>query len=202
MWLYGTREHERDDLMLAMNASNSNTPTLDRFGTDWTEYGRQGLVMPGSGCVDEMERMIQVLTRRSKNNLMLLSEGTLDPMCLVEELACRVVAGEVPGSLQDRRIIALDHVLMTARHFRSILAEVRENPHLLLVLDAYHSWVGGPPGLLDVSVLLVPALARGQVQLIASTTLEAYREFVERDSSLERRFQHLLVPLPKQATDR
>ncbi|MGB0715100.1 MAG: ATP-dependent Clp protease ATP-binding subunit [Phycisphaerae bacterium] len=187
--------------------SKSKTPALDSFGRDLTEIARQGKLDPVIGRSSEIERIIQVLCRRQKNNPVLLGEAGVGKTAIVEGLAQQVVAGETPEILSNRRIVVLDLAMMVAgtkyrgqfeERIKAVMNEVRRAGNVILFIDELHTLVGagGAEGAIDASNVLKPALSRGEIQCIGATTLDEYRKYIEKDSALERRFQQIIVEPP------
>jgi ATP-dependent Clp protease ATP-binding subunit ClpC len=185
-------------------SSKSKTPALDSFGRDLTELARQGKLDPVIGRENEIERAIQVLCRRTKNNPVLLGEAGVGKTAIVEGFAQRVVDGNVPELLADRRIVVLDLAMMVAgtkyrgqfeERIKAVMNEVRRAKNTILFIDELHTLVGagGAEGAIDASNVLKPALARGEIQCIGATTLDEYRKYIEKDSALARRFQEVLI---------
>jgi ATP-dependent Clp protease ATP-binding subunit ClpC len=194
------------------NKGKSKTPALDSFGRDLTELARQGKLDPVIGRANEIERVIQVLSRRTKNNPVLLGEAGVGKTAIVEGLAQLVVDSNVPELLRDRRIVVLDLAMMVAgtkyrgqfeERIKAVMNEVRRAKNTILFIDELHTLVGagGAEGAIDASNVLKPALARGEIQCIGATTLDEYRKYIEKDGALERRFQQIIVnPPSKQET--
>jgi ATP-dependent Clp protease ATP-binding subunit ClpC len=185
----------------------SKTPALDSFGRDLTELARQGKLDPVIGRQNEIERVIQVLSRRTKNNPVLLGEAGVGKTAIVEGLAQLVVDSNVPELLRDRRIVVLDLAMMVAgtkyrgqfeERIKAVMNEVRRAKNTILFIDELHTLVGagGAEGAIDASNVLKPALARGEIQCIGATTLDEYRKYIEKDGALERRFQQIIVNPP------
>jgi ATP-dependent Clp protease ATP-binding subunit ClpC len=185
----------------------SKTPALDSFGRDLTELARQGKLDPVIGRQNEIERVIQVLSRRTKNNPVLLGEAGVGKTAIVEGLAQMVVDSNVPELLRDRRIVVLDLAMMVAgtkyrgqfeERIKAVMNEVRRAKNTILFIDELHTLVGagGAEGAIDASNVLKPALARGEIQCIGATTLDEYRKYIEKDGALERRFQQIIVNPP------
>ena len=182
----------------------SKTPALDSFGRDLTELARQSKLDPVIGREKEIERAVQILCRRTKNNPVLLGEAGVGKTAIVEGLAQRVVDGEVPEIMTDKRIVVLDLAMMVAgtkyrgqfeERIKAVMNEVRRAKNTILFIDELHTLVGagGAEGAIDASNVLKPALARGEIQCIGATTLDEYRKYIEKDSALDRRFQIIMV---------
>ncbi|MFO8143649.1 MAG: ATP-dependent Clp protease ATP-binding subunit [Dehalococcoidales bacterium] len=189
----------------ARNASR--TPALDQLGINLTEAARSGKLDPVIGRAKEIERVTQILSRRTKNNPALIGEPGVGKTAVVEGLAHRIVAGDVPETLEDKRLIALDIGAVVAGtkyrgefedRLRKIIDEIRNAGNCVLFIDEFHTMVGAgaAEGAVDAANLLKPALARGELQCIGATTLDDYRKYIERDAALERRFQPVLVEEP------
>jgi len=188
----------------AQRASKSKTPALDSFGRDLTELARQGKLDPVIGREKEIERTMQILSRRTKNNPVLLGEAGVGKTAIVEGFAQRVVEGNVPELLLDKRIVVLDLAMMVAgtkyrgqfeERIKAVMNEVRRAKNTILFIDELHTLVGagGAEGAIDASNVLKPALSRGEIQCIGATTLDEYRKYIEKDSALDRRFQVVMV---------
>ena len=191
----------------AGKGAKSKTPALDSFGRDLTELARQGKLDPVIGRQNEIERVVQVLSRRMKNNPVLLGEAGVGKTAIVEGLAQMIVDGNVPELLRDRRIVVLDLAMMVAgtkyrgqfeERIKAVMNEVRRAKNTILFIDELHTLVGagGAEGAIDASNVLKPALSRGEVQCIGATTLDEYRKYIEKDGALERRFQRVDVAPP------
>jgi ATP-dependent Clp protease ATP-binding subunit ClpC len=189
------------------NKGKSKTPALDSFGRDLTDLARQGKLDPVIGRQNEIERVIQVLSRRTKNNPVLLGEAGVGKTAIVEGLAQLVIDGNIPDLLRDRRIVVLDLAMMVAgtkyrgqfeERIKAVMNEVRRAKNTILFIDELHTLVGagGAEGAIDASNVLKPALARGEIQCIGATTLDEYRKYIEKDGALERRFQQIIVNPP------
>src|SRR5882724_8863245 len=185
----------------------SKTPALDSFGRDLTELARQGKLDPVIGRQNEIERVIQILSRRQKNNPVLLGEAGVGKTAIVEGLAQMIVENNVPELLRDKRIVVLDLAMMVAgtkyrgqfeERIKAVMNEVRRAKNTILFIDELHTLVGagGAEGAIDASNVLKPALARGEIQCIGATTLDEYRKYIEKDGALERRFQQIIVNPP------
>ncbi|MEV4476286.1 ATP-dependent Clp protease ATP-binding subunit [Nonomuraea sp. NPDC049504] len=187
---------------------NGGTPSLDEYGRDLTEEARQGRVDPVVGREDEIEQSIEVLSRRTKNNPCLIGEPGVGKTAIVEGIAQRIVNGSVPGPLKDRRVIALDLTGLVAgskyrgefeERIKKVIDEVRAHADEVIVfIDEVHTLVGAgsAEGGMDAANILKPALARGELHVIAATTIDEYRKNIEKDAALERRFQPILVAEP------
>ena len=182
----------------------SKTPALDSFGRDLTELAKQGKLDPVIGRSNEIERAIQVLCRRTKNNPVLLGEAGVGKTAIVEGFAQLVVSGDVPEILADKRIVVLDLAMMVAgtkyrgqfeERIKAVMNEVRRAKNTILFIDELHTLVGagGAEGAIDAANVLKPALARGEIQCIGATTLDEYRKYIEKDNALARRFQEIIV---------
>ncbi len=185
----------------------SKTPALDSFGRDLTELAKEGQLDPVIGRANEIERVTQVLCRRTKNNPVLLGEAGVGKTAIVEGLAQRVIAGDVPEILHERRLVVLDLAMMVAgtkyrgqfeERIKAVMNEVRRAGNVVLFIDELHTLVGagGAEGAIDASNVLKPALARGEIQCIGATTFDEYRKYIEKDAALARRFQSIPVNQP------
>jgi ATP-dependent Clp protease ATP-binding subunit ClpC len=193
-------------------SGKSKTPALDSFGRDLTELAKQSKLDPVIGREREIERAIQILCRRQKNNPVLLGEAGVGKTAIVEGFAQRVVAGNVPEILAEKRIVVLDLAMMVAgtkyrgqfeERIKAVMNEVRRARNTILFIDELHTLVGagGAEGAIDAANVLKPALARGEIQCIGATTLDEYRKYIEKDSALARRFQEIIVdPTSKDET--
>src|SRR5450432_790763 len=187
--------------------TKSKTPALDSFGRDLTELARQGKLDPVIGRSNEIERVVQILSRRTKNNPVLLGEAGVGKTAIVEGLAQMIVDGSVPELLRERRIVVLDLAMMVAgtkyrgqfeERIKAVMNEVRRAKNTILFIDELHTLVGagGAEGAIDASNVLKPALSRGEIQCIGATTLDEYRKYIEKDAALARRFQEIIVNPP------
>ena len=191
------------------NEAATGTPTLDQYSRDLTEMARQGVMDPVVGREDEIGRVIQILSRRTKNNPCLIGEPGVGKTAVVEGLAQRITQGLVPEKMKNRRLVVLDLSGMVAgskyrgefeERIKKVIAEVMEHPGILLFIDELHTIIGagGAEGALDASNILKPSLTRGEIQMIGATTIEEYRKHIEKDAALERRFQPVTVEEPTQ----
>jgi len=187
--------------------SKSKTPALDSFGRDLTELAREGKLDVVIGRANEIERVIQILSRRTKNNPVLLGEPGVGKTAIVEGLATQIIENRVPDILRNKRIVVLDLALMVAgtkyrgqfeERIKAVMTEVRRVRDVVLFIDELHTLVGagGAEGAIDASNVLKPALSRGEIQCIGATTLDEYRKHIEKDGALERRFQAVNVEPP------
>lgn len=186
---------------------NAATPTLDQYSRDLTALAAEGKLDPVIGREREITRLIQILSRRTKNNPCLVGEPGVGKTAIAEGLAQRIVADLVPDTVKNKRVVVLDLSAMVAgskyrgefeERIRNVLNEVKENRGILLFIDELHTIIGagGAEGALDASNILKPSLSRGEIQLIGATTLEEYRKYIEKDTALERRFQPITVEEP------
>lgn len=191
------------------NEAATGTPTLDQYSRDLTEMARQGVMDPVVGREDEVGRVIQILSRRTKNNPCLIGEPGVGKTAVVEGLAQRITQGLVPEKMKNRRLVVLDLSGMVAgskyrgefeERIKKVITEVMEHPGILLFIDELHTIIGagGAEGALDASNILKPSLSRGEIQIIGATTIEEYRKHIEKDAALERRFQPVTVEEPTQ----
>ncbi len=185
----------------------SESPTLDQFGRDLTQLARDNKLDPIIGREREMNRIIQILCRRKKNNPVLIGEPGVGKSAIIEGLAQKIVANKVPELLKDKRITTLDLASVVAgtkyrgqfeERLKNIISEIRDNDQVIIFIDEIHTIVGagGAEGAIDASNMLKPALARGEIQCIGATTLDEYRKHIEKDGALERRFQSILINPP------
>ena len=193
----------------ASSGKKSNTPTVEQFGKDLTELARQGKIDPVIGRQTEINRVIQILSRRTKNNPCLIGEPGVGKTAIAEGLALKIAEGEVPELLRNKRIISLDLTGMVAgtkyrgdfeERIKSAIDEVIKAGDVILFIDEVHTLMGAgsAEGAVDAANILKPSLARGEMQVIGATTLEEYRKNIEKDSALERRFQPIVVSEPSQ----
>ncbi len=199
----GGRESESSS-STSGKSGKSKTPALDSFGRDLTELAKKGELDPVIGREREIERAIQILCRRTKNNPVLLGEAGVGKTAIVEGFAQRVIEGEVPEILSEKRIVVLDLAMMVAgtkyrgqfeERIKAVMTEVRRVKNTILFIDELHTLVGagGAEGAIDAANVLKPALARGEIQCIGATTLDEYRKYIEKDNALARRFQEIIV---------
>ncbi len=185
----------------------SKTPALDAFGRDLTALAREEKLDPVIGRKNEIERVIQILSRRTKNNPVLLGEAGVGKTAIVEGLAQEIVSGNIPETLKGKRIVIIDLALMVAgtkyrgqfeERIKAVMDEIRRSENVVMFIDELHTLVGagGAEGAIDASNILKPALSRGEVQCIGATTLDEYRKYIEKDAALERRFQTIMVEPP------
>ncbi len=187
--------------------SRGKTPALDAFGRDLTKLAKDNKLDPVIGRKNEMERVIQILSRRTKNNPVLLGEAGVGKTAIVEGLAQKIIAGDVPEILRDKRMIILDLALMVAgtkyrgqfeERIKAVMDEIKRSDDIIVFIDELHTLIGagGAEGAIDASNILKPALSRGEIQCIGATTLDEYRKHIEKDAALERRFQTIMVEPP------
>src|ERR1043165_4027657 len=185
----------------------SKTPALDSFGRDLTDLAREGTLDPVIGRANEIERVVQILCRRTKNNPVLLGEAGVGKTAIVEGLAQKIVTNDVPEILAEKRIVVLDLAMMVAgtkyrgqfeERIKAVMNEVRRAKNVILFIDELHTLVGagGAEGAIDASNVLKPALSRGEIQCIGATTFDEYRKYIEKDAALARRFQPIHVEPP------
>ncbi len=203
----GAETSERGTSSPSGKSGKSKTPALDSFGRDLTELAKQGKLDPVIGREREIERVIQILCRRQKNNPVLLGEAGVGKTAIVEGFAQMVIDSNVPDLLYDKRIVVLDLAMMVAgtkyrgqfeERIKAVMNEVRRAKNTILFIDELHTLVGagGAEGAIDASNVLKPALSRGELQCIGATTFDEYRKYIEKDNALERRFQKVTVEPP------
>ena len=186
---------------------DSKTPALRAFGRDLTELARKGEIDPVIGRESEIERVIQVLCRRTKNNPVLIGEAGVGKTAIVEGLAQEITHGNVPEILREKKVITLDLALMVAgtkyrgqfeERIKAVMDEIRRTKNVILFIDELHTIVGAgsAEGAMDASNIIKPALSRGEMQCVGATTLTEYRKYIEKDAALERRFQQVKVEAP------
>ena len=197
----------KEDLGKKQGRKKGGTSTLDQYSRDLTALAREGKLDPVIGRQDEITRVVQILSRRTKNNPCLIGEPGVGKTAVVEGLAARIVTGDVPFTVQNKRVLTLDLSGMVAgskyrgefeERIKKVIREVIEDGNVVLFLDEMHTIIGagGAEGAIDASNILKPSLARGEIQLIGATTIAEYRKYVERDAALERRFQPVTVEEP------
>ncbi|MFB3907813.1 MAG: ATP-dependent Clp protease ATP-binding subunit [Candidatus Eisenbacteria bacterium] len=191
----------------AESEEKADTPSLNQFGRDLTQLAREGKLDPIFGREGEIERVVQILCRRKKNNPILIGEPGVGKTAIVEGLAQQIIEGKVPEILRSKRLITLDLASVVAgtkyrgqfeERLKNIMNEIRESQDTIIFIDELHTIVGagGAEGAIDASNMLKPALSRGELQCIGATTLDEYRKYIEKDGALERRFQMILVEPP------
>ncbi len=199
-----------EELQGARKSQQAGTPTLDQYSRDLTALAAQGKLDPVVGREEEIARIIQILSRRSKNNPCLIGEPGVGKTAIAEGLAQRIVWGLVPDTVKNKRVVVLDMSGMVAgskyrgefeERIKNVVREVTENKSILLFIDELHTIIGagGAEGALDASNILKPSLSRGEIQLIGATTIEEYRKYIEKDAALERRFQPVMVEEPTES---
>src|SRR3954469_9923728 len=202
-----TASAESSEKAPAEKKGEVKTPALKAFGRDLTEIARKGEMDPVIGRKNEIERVIQILCRRTKNNPVLLGEAGVGKTAIVEGLAQEIAQGNVPELLREKRVITLDLALMVAgtkyrgqfeERIKAVMDEIRRSKNILLFIDELHTIVGAgsAEGTMDASNIIKPALSRGEMQCIGATTLNEYRKYIEKDAALERRFQSVKVEAP------
>ena len=202
-----TTEEEPVERSVLSKSSKTKTPALDHFSRDLTRLARKGKLDPVIGRVNEIERVAQILTRRKKNNPVLIGEPGVGKTAIVEGLAHRITEKSVPGLLHNKRILSLDLAAIVAgtkyrgqfeERMKTIMVEMENTDNLILFIDELHTLVGagGATGSLDASNIFKPALARGDIHCIGATTTDEYRKHIEKDGALERRFQKILINPP------
>ncbi|MCB1184286.1 ATP-dependent Clp protease ATP-binding subunit [bacterium] len=190
-------------------AKKKENSVLEQFGRNMTDMAREGKLDPTIGRSKEIDRCIQILSRRKKNNPVLIGEPGVGKTAIVEGFATKIVEGNVPALLRDKEIVTLDLASVVAgtkyrgqfeERLKQIMAEIRENPDVILFIDELHTIVGagGAEGAIDASNMLKPALSRGEIQCVGATTMDEYRKFIEKDGALERRFQPVMVNPPSE----
>ena len=198
---------DNTDVSSGNTANRSKTPTLEEFGTNLTQKATEGSLDPVVGRAKEIERVIQILGRRTKNNPVLIGEPGVGKTAIAEGLAQRIANRDIPDTLEDKRVVALDIGLLIAgtkyrgefeERLKKIMDEVRTANNIILVIDEVHTLIGAgaAEGAIDAANILKPALSRGELQCIGATTLEEYRKHIEKDAALERRFQPVMVGEP------
>jgi len=210
-----TNQHGLPPFPFPMNPNStvkgqkSNTPTLDKFSRDFTQMAKESHFDPIVGRAKETERVIQILSRRTKNNPCLVGDPGVGKTAIAEGLAQRIVSGDVPEPVKDKRVVGLDLPGMVAgtkyrgefeERIKRVLQEVKTNTDVILFIDELHTLIGagGAEGALDAANILKPALARGEMQVIGATTMDEYRKHIEKDAALERRFQPVIIDEPSE----
>ena len=192
---------------MGQKVSHAKTPAIDAFGRDLTKLAKDNKLDPVIGRKNEIERVIQILSRRTKNNPVLLGEAGVGKTAIVEGLAQKIVTGDIPEILKDQRIIILDLALMVAgtkyrgqfeERIKAVMDEIKRSEDIIIFIDELHTLIGagGAEGAIDASNILKPALSRGEIQCIGATTLDEFRKHIEKDAALERRFQTIMVEPP------
>jgi ATP-dependent Clp protease ATP-binding subunit ClpC len=189
--------------------SKSATPTLDQYSRDLTDYAREGKLDPVIGRESEIQRIVQILSRRTKNNPCLVGEPGVGKTAIAEGLALKIIEGNIPDTIMNKRVVTLDLSGMVAgskyrgefeERIKKVISEVISDGNVLLFIDELHTIIGagGAEGAIDASNILKPSLARGELQIIGATTREEYRKYIEKDAALERRFQPVVVEEPSE----
>ena len=205
----GEKKPEEMKAIGSANSGSGSTPTLDQYGRDLTQMARDGKLDPVVGREREILRVMQILSRRTKNNPCLIGEPGVGKTAIVEGIAQRIAAGDVPGIMEDKRVVVLDLSGMVAgskyrgefeERIRGVVREAADNPGILLFVDELHTLIGAgsAEGSLDASNILKPSLSRGEIQVIGATTIDEYRKYIEKDAALERRFQPVNVEEPSE----
>ncbi|MFH1478690.1 MAG: ATP-dependent Clp protease ATP-binding subunit [Candidatus Omnitrophota bacterium] len=205
---FGSEPQEQEGLSSQPSTKTaSKTPALDAFGRNLTQLAKDNKLDPVIGRHNEIERVIQILSRRTKNNPVLLGEAGVGKTAIVEGLAQNIIKGDVPELLKDKKVIILDLALMVAgtkyrgqfeERIKAVMDEMKRSTNVIMFIDELHTLVGagGAEGAIDASNILKPALSRGEIQCIGATTLDEYRKHIEKDAALERRFQTIMVDPP------
>lgn len=206
-FLTGNYEDKSSDSDDKVNTKKKNTPMLDKYGRDLTEQAREGKLDPVIGRNSENQRLLEILCRRTKNNPCLIGEPGVGKTAVVEGLAQKIIEGNIPGILKNKRIVSLDLTSMVAGakyrgefedRLKKAMEEIQEDKNVIVFIDEIHTIIGagGAEGAIDASNILKPALARGEIQCIGATTIDEYRKHIEKDAALERRFQPVTVGEP------
>ena len=204
---YETKDNGNGELEKTSKNSFQNTPTLNQFGSDLTKLAKEGKLDPVIGRKVEIERIIEILSRRTKNNPCLLGEPGVGKTAIIEGLAEKIIAGEVPENLKGKRVVSLDISGMVAgakyrgdfeERIKKALKEVKKSGDIIIFIDEFHTIIGAgaAEGAIDAANILKPLLARGEIQIIGATTLNEYRKYIEKDSAFERRFGPIMVNEP------
>src|SRR5699024_76526 len=205
--LLGSNDSQSNRQSRNQSSSNASTPTLDSLAKDLTASAREGKVDPVIGRNKEIERVIQVLSRRTKNNPVLIGEPGVGKTAVAEGLAQKIVKNEIPETLRDKRVMTLDRGTVVAGtkyrgefedRLKKVMDEIRQADNIILFIDELHTLIGAgcAEGAIDASNILKPSLSRGELQCIGATTLDEYRKYIEKDAALERRFQPIQVGEP------
>ncbi len=209
MGVEGSSYNEDMENKRSKGKERSNTPVLDAYSRDLTALARDGKLDPVIGRESEIQRVIQILSRRTKNNPCLIGEPGVGKTAIAEGLAAKIIAGNIPDTVKNKRVLTLDLSGMVAgskyrgefeERIKRVLEEVKSDGEVLLFLDELHTIIGagGAEGAIDASNILKPSLARGEIQLIGATTIDEYRKYIEKDAALERRFQPVNVEEPSE----
>merc|ERR1719428_1115580 len=193
--------------MSGSGSGSNKTPTLEEYGTDLTSQATEGKLDPVVGRKKEIERVIQILGRRTKNNPCLVGEPGVGKTAVTEGLAQKIADNDVPETIEDKRVISLDMGLLVAgtkyrgefeERLKKLMDEIKQNDDIILMIDEVHTLIGAgaAEGAIDAANILKPALARGELQCIGATTIDEYRKHIEKDPALERRFQPVQVDEP------
>ncbi len=205
--MLGESKPAQSSISAGSSSAKTKTPSLDEFGTDLTLAAQEQRLDPVVGREKEIERVIQILARRTKNNPVLLGEPGVGKTAVVEGLAARIVNSEVPDILEGKKVVQLDMGLLVAgtkyrgefeERLKKIMDEIRQAGNIILIIDEMHTLIGAgaAEGAIDAANILKPALSRGEIQVIGATTLDEYRKYVEKDPALERRFQSIIIEEP------
>lgn len=199
----------KDDMEAAARTGKSKTPTLDKYSRDLTQLAREGSLDPVIGREAEIGRVVQILSRRTKNNPCLIGEPGVGKTAIAEGLSQAIASGNIPDTIRNKRVLSLDLSGMVAgskyrgefeERIKNVLEEIRQDGNVLLFIDEIHTIIGagGAEGAIDASNIMKPSLARGELQLIGATTIDEYRKYIEKDAALERRFQPVMVEEPSE----
>ena len=199
----------KDDMEAASRTGKSKTPTLDKYSRDLTQLAREGSLDPVIGREAEIGRVVQILSRRTKNNPCLIGEPGVGKTAIAEGLSQAIASGNIPDTIRNKRVLSLDLSGMVAgskyrgefeERIKNVLEEIRQDGNVLLFIDEIHTIIGagGAEGAIDASNIMKPSLARGELQLIGATTIDEYRKYIEKDAALERRFQPVMVEEPSE----
>lgn len=213
MSMLGEGDHQGSELPMGKKSkttAKTNTPTLDQYSRDFTQHAIENHFDPIIGRDKEIERVIQILSRRTKNNPVVVGDPGVGKTAIAEGLAQKIIEGDIPETLKDKRVVSLDLSSMVAGskyrgefedRIKKVLAEVRASNNVILFIDELHTIIGAgaAEGAIDASNILKPPLARGEIQVIGATTLDEYRKYIEKDAALERRFQPVKVDEPSES---